>query len=234
MSAVSPPFPWMPGEHMAVIGDTGTGKTYLLAKAILPLRRYVVVFKTKADPDDDSKWRGYRRIRHARDIGDERYERFLLDPAYRSQAREGHDLLERVWRQGRWTIVIDEGWYTEKLGLQPYIERLLTQGRSTGISVVFGQQRPVTTSRFVISQCSHLFTFRVEGRDAKTIGESATPRLLPYISEEYATRQHDPSRLLQGHDFAYYHRPTRTVGVGNARTLGSLIRAPRVSVSVAR
>lgn len=227
-SATGAPFPWMPGEHMAVIGDTGTGKTYLLAKAILPLRRYVVVFKTKADKDDDSKWKGYKRIARARDIRDERHERFLLDPAYRSQAREGYDLLERVWRMGGWTVVIDEGWYTEKLGLQPYIERLLTQGRSQDISVVFGQQRPVTTSRFVISQCSHLFTFRVEGRDAVTIGESASPRLLPYISEQYAERKGDTSQLLQGHDFAYYHRPTRTVGIGNARSLGRLLRAPRI------
>lgn len=227
--APSAPFPWMPGEHMAVIGDTGTGKTYLLAKAILPLRRFVVVFKTKADPDDDSKWKGYQRIRKASGIRDERHERFILDPVYRDQAREGYNLLERVWKMGGWTIVIDEGWYTEKLGLQPYIERLLTQGRSQGISVVFGQQRPVTTSRFVISQCSHLFTFRVEGRDAETIGESTTPRLLPYISEKHAARTGDESRLLSGHDFAYYHRPTRTVGVGNARTIGQLIRAPRMA-----
>lgn len=225
----SAPFPWMPGEHMAVIGDTGTGKTYLLANAILPMRRYVVVFKTKADKDDDTKWKGYHRIRRARGITDNRYDRFLLDPTYREQAREGYDLLERVWRQGSWTIVIDEGWYTEKLGLQPYIERLLTQGRSQDISVVFGQQRPVATSRFVISQCTHLFTFRVEGRDADTIAEATTPRLLPYISERYAERTHDTSRLLSGHDFAYYHRATRTVGVGNARTVGQLLRAPRIA-----
>lgn len=221
------PFPWLPGEHMAVIGDTGTGKTYLLAKAILPLRRFVVVFKTKADKDDDSKWRGYHRIRKASGIMDERYDRFLLDPPYSRQAVEGYHLLERVYRQGGWTVVIDEGWLTERLGLQEYIERLLTQGRSQGISVVFGQQRPVTTSRFVISQCTHLFTFRVEGRDAITIGESATPRLLPYISEQYAERHKDTSHLLSGHDFAYYHRPTRTVGVGNARSIGALLRSPR-------
>lgn len=223
------PFPWMPGEHMAVIGDTGTGKTYLLAKAILPLRRYVVVFKVKADKDDDAKWQGYKRIRSAKGITDPRHDRYLLDPEYKAQAKEGYDLLERVWRMGGWTIVIDEGWMTEKLGLQPYIERLLTQGRSQDISVVFGQQRPVTTSRFVISQCTHLFTFRVEGRDADTIAEATTPRLLPYISERYAERRGDTSLLLTGHDFAYYHRPTRTVGIGNARTVGRLIRAPRIA-----
>jgi hypothetical protein len=123
-------------------------------------------------------------------------------------------MLERVWRQGGWTVCIDELWYAEQIGLKPYIERLLTQGRSKGISVVIGQQRPVATSRFAISQTTHLFTFRVEGRDAKTIAESTTPRLLPVVAD------------LRGHDFAYYHRAARIVATGNARSLGRLVRAP--------
>lgn len=209
------PFPWNPGEHVAAIGDTGTGKTYLLAKGVLRLRRYVVVLKTKPDKDDNSKWEGFHRIRTASRMDDERYTRFLLDPKYERQAVEGYLMLERVWRQGGWTVVIDEGWYAERIGLRPYIERLLTQGRSQDISVVYGQQRPVETSRFVISQCSHLFCFRVEGRDAKTVAESTTPRILPVIDG------------LSGHDFAYYHRPTRTIGRGNTRSLGRILRSPQ-------
>lgn len=207
------PYPWLPGEHVSAIGDTGTGKTYLLSK-LLRLRKYVVVFKTKPDPDDDSKWRGFHRIRKAAGMMNERHDWFLLDPEYARQPSEGYAMLERVWRQGGWTICIDELWYAEQIGLKPYIERLLTQGRSKGISVVIGQQRPVATSRFAISQTTHLFTFRVEGRDAKTIAESTTPRLLPVVAE------------LRGHDFAYYHRAARIVATGNARNLGSLVRAP--------
>lgn len=215
------PFPWNPGEHVAVIGDTGTGKTYLLAKGVLRLRRYVVVYKTKPDKDDASKWAGFHRIRTAARMDDERYTRFLLEPKYERQAVEGYHLLERVWRQGGWTVVIDEGWYAEKIGLRPYIERLLTQGRSQDISVVYGQQRPVETSRFVISQCSHLFCFRVEGRDAKTVAESTTPRILPVIDG------------LSGHEFAYYHRPTRTVATGSQRTLSRILRPPKIASEIA-
>lgn len=125
--ASGPPFSWRPGEHVAVVGDTGTGKTWLLAKALLRMRRYVVVFRTKTDDDDDEKWRGFHRIRKASGIGNERYERFLLDPAYRDQAREGYEMLERTYRHGRWTVVIDEGFAAEKLGLAPWIERSITQ-----------------------------------------------------------------------------------------------------------
>lgn len=213
MTDPQPPFPWIPGEHVAAIGDTGTGKTYLLSK-LLRLRNYVVVFKTKPDPDDDSKWSGFHRIRTARGIRNERHNWFVLEPEYSQQAIEGYRLFDAVWRMGSFTVCIDELWYTEKLGLAPYIDRLLTQGRSKGISVVIGQQRPVATSRFAISQTTHLFTFRVEGRDGKTIAEATTPRILPVLD------------TLTGHDFAYYNRAKRWVGTGNARALASLIRPP--------
>lgn len=120
-------------------------------------------------------------------------------------------MLERVWAHGGWTVCIDELWYAERIGLGNAIEMLLTQGRSKGISVVLGQQRPVTTTRFAISQTTHLFSFRVEGRDAKTIGESTTPRIIPVLD------------ALTGHDFAYYNRSARYVGTGTARALGKLV-----------
>jgi len=206
------PFPWVPGEHVAIIGDTGTGKTYLTAKALLPMRRYVVVFKTKIDKDDADKWRGFHRIRKASSIMDGRHTRFLLQPEYTYQAREGWNLCERVYRQGGWTIVIDELLVAERIGLADQIERLLTQGRSTDITVVVGQQRPVGTSRFVISQCTHLFSFRVEGRDTKTVAEATTPRIVPVLD------------TLSKRQFAYYNRAERVVGRGTAATLGGLLR----------
>lgn len=209
------PYLWTPGEHVAAIGDTGTGKTYLLARGLLRMRHYVVVFKTKPDKDDATKWAGFHRITRATQLDDERYTRFLLVPRYEHQAIEGMRMLDKVWKQGSWTCVIDEGWYAEQLGLRPYIERLLTQGRSKDISVVYGQQRPVTTSRFVISQCTHLFCFRVEGRDAKTVAESTTPRILPALEG------------LTGFQFAYFNRRHREVAIGTTDKLGAIIRQPR-------
>lgn len=209
-SSPQPPFAWLPGEHVTAIGDTGTGKTYLLAE-LVRFRKYVIVFKTKADPDDDKKWRGFHRTQRAKTMDNVRFEHILLDPEYRYQTREGVEMLERVYLQGGWTVVIDELWIAERIGLKHQIERLLTQGRSKGISVVLGQQRPVTTSRFAISQTTHLFTFRTEGRDGKTIAEATTPRILPVIDG------------LTGHDFAYYNRAKRWVGTGNARALDRLI-----------
>lgn len=212
MAAPTLPTTWNIGEHVACVGDTGTGKTYLIAQ-IVKLRRYVVVFRTK--PDDIS-FPGFRKAASAEALENWNAERILLTPTYERQAREGYALLEKVWEHGKWTIVIDELWYAEKLGLGSFIERLLTQGRSTGISVVVGMQRPAQVSRFAISQCSHLFTFRTEGRDTKTLAEAATPRIK------------EPMEQLTGHDFVYFNRPKRIVATGNAKRMDRIFSNPKI------
>lgn len=200
---------WLPGEHITVIGDTGTGKSYLVSK-LIQLRRYVVVFKTKPDPDDAQKWKGFLRARKADAMLDIHHERILLQPDYRYQPREGFRAMEFTWKHGGWTFVVDELLYAERLGLRDSIERLLTQGRSKGISTVVGMQRPAWTTRFAISQSTHLFTFRLEGRDIKTVADATTPRIVDVIGN------------LSGYDFAYFNRRDRTVAVGNARRLGAI------------
>jgi energy-coupling factor transporter ATP-binding protein EcfA2 len=233
----APPFPWKIGDHVMVIGDTGTGKSTLLAKGILPLREYVVVFLTKKDPRDTNLWEsaGYRFIRHAKDIDDERYSRFVLQPRYSEQTLEGWRLFEKVYRQGRWTIVVDEFFLATKIGLGDQIDRLHTQGRSDAITVVVGQQRPVATSRFAISQSTHVFTFAVEGRDADTLAEAATPRFLPLISERWRAQSSHRAEaervpMLRSHEFAYYHRGNRVLARGYVRTISGLLIKPGIGL----
>jgi hypothetical protein len=211
-TAIPAPISWQLGEHVAIVGDTGTGKTYLTAK-LVEARRYVVMLALKDDPVL-KMFHGFTKAQRADKMEDVKLERILLKPRYERQAFEAADALERVWRHGNWTVVIDELWYAERLGLSPWIERLLTQGRSKNISVIAGMQRPAFVSRFAISQCTHLFSFRLDRRDAKTIRDATTEQLLPAVDS------------LQGKDFAYYHRARRLVTTGNANTLDELIRIP--------
>jgi len=202
------PFPWKVGEHIAAVGDTGTGKTFLVSK-LVDLRNYVVVLRTKPD---NIKFEGFRRVQKAAALDDLYDTRILLTPKHSYQMREGYGMLERVWEQGGWTVVIDELWYVEKLlKLGPLVERLLTQGRSKNISVIVGMQRPAQISRFAISQCTHLFSFRVEGRDLQTIKESTTPRIV------------DPIANLGKHRFVYYNRSERVIATGDAKYLNRVI-----------
>jgi hypothetical protein len=204
------------GEHIAAVGDTGTGKTFLVSK-LVALRHYVIVFRTKPD---DIKFPGFRKAQRASAMDSMYDTRILLAPKHEHQMREGYLMLERVWKEGGWTVVIDELWYIEKmLKLGPYVERLLTQGRSKNVSVIVGMQRPAQISRFAISQCTHLFSFRVEGRDLMTIKESTTPRIV------------EPIQNLTKHSFVYYNRSERFVVTGDAKYLNRVITG-RAGVTV--
>lgn len=208
------PSSWQVGQHIAVVGDTGTGKTYLVSK-LTELRQYVVIFRTKPD---DIKFPGFRKARTVAALDDMYETRILLEPKHGQQMRQGYELFTRVFDQGGWTVVIDEEWFVEaRLKLTEYVETLLTQGRSKGISVVVGMQRPARISRFTISQCTHLFSFRIEGRDLQTMKEATTPRIV------------EPIASLTGHDFVYYNRATRVVAKGNARKLGAIIAGRKVT-----
>jgi ABC-type branched-subunit amino acid transport system ATPase component len=204
---------WGAGEHVAVFGDTGSGKTYLLSR-LLPLRPYVIFAQTKADDTVKKEFtaaQGWRTVRTLRDM-DIYTDRYVLDPVYSRQRMVIGAALELVWRSGNRCIAMDEEWYAEQqLGLKKYVERLLTQGRSKKITVVCGAQRPVLISRFVTSQCKHVFSFRLEGRDIKTIQESTTPQM-------------EVTKELSRYQFAYFNRATRRVLLGTADNVAEVFR----------
>ena len=109
-------------------------------------------------------------------------------------------------------MVLDETYYlVNMLKLEPYINRLLTQGRSKRITVIAGMQRPAWISRFALSQSTHAFIFVCEGRDTKTIAQALSPRLADVVSE------------LRKHEFVYFHRPSRSIRRGYAQNLSDLI-----------
>ena len=200
---------WKQGEHVVIVGDTGSGKTYLESK-ILPLRKHVVVLRTKPD---DVRFPGFHKVDEVAKLGNIRYTKYLLTPKYDFQQFQLAKAMDMAWKEGGWTIAIDETYYaTEMLRLGRSINKLLTQGRSKHITVVAGMQRPAWVSRFAMSQATHAFVFRCEGRDLTTLSQSLSPRIVK------------PVENLTGHDFVYFNRATKEVTVGNANKLKEIFQ----------
>ena len=198
---------WKQGEHLAIVGDTGSGKTFLESR-LLAMRDFTVVFRTKSDR---TKIDGHERIKLAKQMhgGASRY---LLEPKYEQQAYQIWEALETIWREGGWTVGADELFYIEdRLGLRSSMDRLWTQGRSKNITILAGMQRPVAVSRFALSQCTHLFCFLSEGRDVKTIKDAFSESVAAVIP------------TLRRYEFAYYNRTSRTVARGYAQTLDQVL-----------
>lgn len=161
-------FQWLQGEHVALIGPTGQGKTTLLT-SLLPLHPYVVVFATK--PRDESMQRlirsGYVPIRRWQMMDPAQYPRRVLWPEANSlssivsQKAIFHDAFERIYREGGWTVAIDEMWYINNiLRLEMDVKLYLLQARALGISLLAATQRPANVPLEIYDQSTHLFFWR--------------------------------------------------------------------------
>jgi len=173
-------FDWQRGEHLALIGPTGQGKTTMM-RHILPRHPFVTIVATKpADRTLEPFVRdGYRRLERWMSTDPRIVPRRILWPdASRLTSAAGQqsvigDAFDRIYRERAWTVAVDELWYvTNKLKLKGDVETILTQGRSIDLSMVNATQRPAWIPTAVYDQSTHLFFWRNnDGRAQQRLGE---------------------------------------------------------------
>jgi len=173
--------PWQPGEHMALDGPTGEGKT-THAVGILANRKYVLALDPKGE-DETLSASGYQRVRHIwqdsaawrikhradakiwKDIHDRIDDgldaRVIVGGGSSSEAEDV--ALQKLMREaivysrhaGGWTLYVDE---FELLSSQrmfnegPAIERMLITARRKKTSVVTTFQAPAWISHHATRQ----------------------------------------------------------------------------------
>jgi hypothetical protein len=178
---------WTPGQHMALIGPTGEGKT-TLAIGLLNLRRYVLALDAKGY-DDSLAASGYERLlawppasRHRDNIANGHPARFIVGGHARTdgEVAELGRLLEAtvkgVREEGRWTLYLDEFQLLadrRMMGVTHQIEELLISARTRGTSVMCAFQAPSWVPRAATRQATWCICWQTHDEDnLKTIAQS--------------------------------------------------------------
>lgn len=162
-------FPWEQGEHMAMIGPTGAGKT-TLALELLPIRQFIAVIATK--PKDSTlqrfgKEQNFKVMKTWKNKSAKRTPRRIIWPdsqdieSDEAQRKVIKSALNQMFTQGSWTVFCDELYYlSNMLKLDKQVKAYLTQGRSIGLSFVCATQRPAWVPLEIYDQSTHLFFWR--------------------------------------------------------------------------
>lgn len=210
-----PRFQWRQGEHVAMIAATQSGKT-TLARAILPLRRYVVMLATKnKDPViDEFRRDGYIVQREWTPIP-VAYPRVILKPPLEDadhmddQRQAFKACLHDAFRSGGWTIYADEVRYlTQNLQLQHQMELLWLQAASAKSSIVALTQRPAWVPLELYNASTHIFLWSEnDHRNLKRLSELdgantdlirwQLPRLRDYEALYVCTRKHQGLSMVR-------------------------------------
>lgn len=185
------------GDHVAILGPTGSGKTHI-ALEVAELRSYVIVVACKPkDPlVEDALQKGYwlvptDRLEIPYVDGRPYHKHVIYWPRLSESARrkipdqhviEAETMHQKprvrgalgyVRNNGHWAIILDEGTYVcRDLNLQRDVDKSLFQNRTLKSSILILGQRPSWMGRYALSQPTHLFLFNTNDReDRKALGE---------------------------------------------------------------
>ena len=211
-------FTWWQGEHLTCIGPTKAGKTTLMHELLAKAHRegthpwqVLVATKRKDEVLDTFKPDGFVTIPQWAVSDYELTPKVMLAPPLPSaadkeiQRTEVRKALNSIYHQGGWLVYLDELKHIATyLKLEPEVELLMHQGRSAGITVCSGVQRPRHVPLMAYDQTTHLFLWESRDHNIRKrlaeLGGRADPELV----------MHGVSNLA-GHEFLYVNPTTGEV-----------------------
>lgn len=178
---------WEPGQHLALVGPTGEGKT-TFAVGILKQRKWVLALDPKGE-DPTLEASGFTRIRSLplpgkirQDIAEGKPARLIIGGTTRTRAEDEANknlmrkAVEMARAQGGWTLYADEFQILgdrEMYGLGKDTERLLVSARSAKTSVVTAFQAAAWVPKASTRQATFAITWNTRDRNMiKAVAEA--------------------------------------------------------------
>lgn len=202
---------WSQGEHVSIMGPTGSGKT-TVASDLLRIRRFVVVIALKPKDETLKLYKGFYIIHSWPPDFNRDKVIFWLQPRkftdISKQAVKVARALEYMYVTGGWTIYLDEAGLMSGpfYGLRKHMAILLNQGRSLGLTLVMSMTQPHSVVAQMpseaLKQTRHIVIFRYTNMDeAKSAGIVAGIDFKTIISLMSQLGKHDFIAVSEGKHF---------------------------------
>lgn len=172
----------LPGEHVAIFGMTGSGKSTLTRK-VRGLFSRVVIFDRLQEWSASTPVTDFESFRVA-------YRALYLEPSFEIviKPRAGmstealltltDQVLSLIYQVESHTkkgigIIFEEVWlYAPIHSIPQWFQETMLTGRHYGISIIGNSQRPASVSKTLVSQARHIFVGQFyEARDRKYFEE---------------------------------------------------------------
>lgn len=173
---------WEPGQHIALVGPTGVGKTTFAAH-LLPRRKYVLALDPKGGDSTlrtleqhgfvrCSSWPPPKQIMRAIDDGEP--ARLIISHPWRTSEDKPKLIallgkaIDGAFEMGGWTLYVDELQLAADRrmgGLSEKIEQNLIAARDRKVSVVTSFQRPANVPRTAGDQSTYLVVWYTRDTD---------------------------------------------------------------------
>ena len=167
---------WRQGQHVLLIGPTGSGKT-IVAQDVEELRQHVVVIATKAKDESLERYKRFSKMDH---WPPQWYEKLILywkRPRnlgdFKEQRAGIYQVMSDLYEIGGWTVYFDDLYYVSNtLGLKGAIQMFYTQVRSNNVSIMASIQRPAWVPLEAVSQSTYALVFSIrDERDIVRVAE---------------------------------------------------------------
>lgn len=165
---------WEQGEHLALIGKTGSGKT-TLSRDLCDIRSHAVVLAMKREDStvQTFKAHGYKIIKSWPPNRELDHVVYWLRPSslfdQREVQRKTAEFMESVFKAGGWCVNFDDTATLVDLKLVRPLGRLLNQGRSSGLSIITVMTQATSLvanlPKETVKQVSHVVVFKTTNLD---------------------------------------------------------------------